>query len=121
MPSLPGIHASWYAKKLGVPVAMVNKVGSANPANANSGSAFFPGLSAIVDSDGTVKWFMDDKEGLAVTEVKLDPARKRKPDDPPVGTGIGIADLTIGGKAGRKRGREVSTARQGILRIQSRA
>jgi len=103
LPSPPGTHlASWYAKKLGIPVAMVNKVGPANPPPSNASNAFFPGLSAIVDSDGTVKRSMDDKEGVAIAEVTLDPVRKRSPDDPPVCTGIGIADLTIGGSAGKE-------------------
>ena len=103
LPSPPGTHlASWYAKKLGIPVAIVNKVGPANPPPPNAGNAFFPGLSAIVDSDGTVKRLMDDKEGLAVADVNLDPARKRNPDDPPVCTGVGIAALTIGGNAGKE-------------------
>ena len=103
LPSPPGTHlASWYARKLGIPVAIVNKVGPANPPSSNGGNAFFPGLSAIVDSDGTVKRLMDDKEGLAVADVNLDPARKRNADDPPVCTGVGIADLTIGGNAGKE-------------------
>ena len=104
LPSPPGTHlASWYAKNLGIPVAMVNKVGPANTPPPNASNAFFPGLSAIVDSDGTVKSSMDDKEGLAVADVNLDPARKRSPDDPPVCTGVGIADLTIGGYAGKEQ------------------
>jgi len=103
LPSPPGTHlANWYAKKLGIPVAMVNKVGSASPPPPNEMNAFFPGRSAIVDSDGTVKRLMDDKEGIAVADVLLDPARKRSPEDPPVCTGGGISDLTIGGAAGAK-------------------
>jgi len=103
LPSPPGTHlASWYAKKLGIPVAMVNKVGSASPPPPHDMDAFFPGLSAIVDSDGTVRSSMDDKEGVAVADVVLDPARKKSPDDPPVCTGGGISDLTIGGAAGAK-------------------
>ena len=45
---------------------------------------------------------MDDKEGIAIADVVLDPARKRSPDDPPVCTGVGISELTIGGAAGAK-------------------
>jgi hypothetical protein len=45
---------------------------------------------------------MDDKEGIAVADVVLDPSRKRSPNDPPVCTGIGISDLTIGGAEGAK-------------------
>lgn len=103
LPSPPGTHlGSWYAKKLRIPVAMVNKVGSASAPPPHESNAFFPGRSAIVDSDGTVKSLMDDKEGIAVADVVLDPSRKRSPDDPPVCTGAGIADLTIGGAAGAK-------------------
>src|SRR5262249_58096381 len=100
LPSPPGTHlANWYAKKLGIPVAMVNKVGSASPPPPNEMNAFFPGRSAIVDSDGTVKRLMDDKEGIAVADVLLDPARKRSPEDPPVCTGGGTSSLTSGAPA----------------------
>lgn len=103
LPQPPGTRlASWYARKLGIPVAMVNKVGRSYKPPPNEINAFFPGLSAIVDSDGTVKRSMDDKEGIAVADVVLDPARKKSPDDPPVCTGVGIADLMIGGAAGAK-------------------
>ena len=44
---------------------------------------------------------VDDKEGVAVEDVMLDPVRKKSPDDPLVCTGIGIADRTIGGEAGK--------------------
>lgn len=103
LPSPPGTHlGSWYAKKLGIPVAMVNKVGTASTPPPHEINAFFPGRSAIVDSDGTVKSLMDDKEGIAIADVVLDPSRKRSPDDPPVCTGVGISELTIGGVAGAK-------------------
>lgn len=45
---------------------------------------------------------MDDQEGMAVADVHLDPARKKSPDDAPVCTGVGIAELTIGGAAGKQ-------------------
>ena len=55
LPSPPGTHiASWYAKKLGVPVAMVNKVGRSYKPPPNEINGVFPGRSAIIDSDGTV-------------------------------------------------------------------
>ena len=103
LPQPPGSRvASWYARKLGIPAAIVNKVGRSYKPPPNEINAFFPGLSAIVDSDGTVRRSLDDKEGVAVADVVLDPARKKSPSDPPVCTGIGIADLTIGGEAGKK-------------------
>src|SRR6516164_3170180 len=69
LPQPPGTRlASWYAKKLGIPVAMVNKVGRSYKPPPNEINGFFPGLSAIVDSDGTVRQSMDDKEGIGITE-----------------------------------------------------
>lgn len=103
LPQPPGTRlASWYAKKLGIPVAMVNKVGRSYKPPPNEINGFFPGLSAIVDSDGTVRQSMDDKEGIGVADVTLDPSRKKNASDAPVCTGVGIAELTIGGAAGRE-------------------
>ena len=103
LPSPPGTRqASWYAKKLGIPVAMVNKVGRSYKPPPNEINGFFPGLSAIVDSDGTVRQSMNDKEGVGIADVTLDPSRKRSASDAPVCTGVGIADLTIGGEAGKQ-------------------
>ena len=99
MPSPPGTHiASWYAKKLGVPVAMVNKVGRSYKAPPNEINGFFPGRSAIVDSDEAVLQSMDDKEGIGIADITLDPDRKTRPDQ--ICTGVGIADLAVGGAAG---------------------
>jgi N-carbamoylputrescine amidase len=103
LPQPPGTRlASWYAKKLGIPVAMVNKVGRSYKPPPNEINGFFPGLSAIVDSDGTVRVSMDDKEGIGIADVTLDPSRKKTVSDAPVCTGVGIAELTIGGAAGRE-------------------
>jgi N-carbamoylputrescine amidase len=103
LPQPPGTRlASWYAKKLGIPVAMVNKVGRSYKPPPNEINGFFPGLSAIVDSDGTVQQSMDDKEGIGIADVALDPSRKRTASDAFVCTGVGIAELTIGGAAGRE-------------------
>ena len=103
LPQPPGTRlASWYAKKVGIPVAMVNKVGRSYKPPPNEIRAFYPGLSAIVDSDGTVRQSMDDKEGIGIADVTLDPNRKKSASDPPVCTGVGIADLTIGGEAGKQ-------------------
>jgi len=97
--SPPGTHiASWYAKKLGVPVAMVNKVGRSYKPPPNEIKGVFPGHSAIVDSDGTVLQSMDDNEGIGIANITLDPARKTGADQ--VCAGVGIAELAVGGPAG---------------------
>jgi N-carbamoylputrescine amidase len=99
LPSPPGTRiASWYAGKLGVPVAMVNKVGRSYKPPPNEIKGFFPGLSAIVDSDGTVRQSMDDKEGIGIADVTMDPSRKSGSSS--VCTGVGIAELAVGGAAG---------------------
>src|SRR5215472_2731156 len=97
--SPPGTHlASWYAKKLGIPAVMVNKVGRSYKPPPNEIKGFFPGRSAIVDSDGTVRQSMDDKEGVGIADVTLDQSRKTGRSD--VCTGVGIAELAVGGAAG---------------------
>ena len=99
LPTAPGTHlASWYAGKLGVPVAMVNKVGRSYKPPPNEIKGRYPGLSAIVDSNGAVLQSMDDREGVGIAEVHLDPRRKTAAGR--VCTGVGIADLTIGGPTG---------------------
>lgn len=99
LPSPPGTRiASWYARTLGVPVAMVNKVGRSYKPPPNEINGVFPGRSAIVDSDGTVLQSMDDKEGIGIANITLDPDRRTHADQ--VCTGVGIAELTVGGSAG---------------------
>jgi N-carbamoylputrescine amidase len=99
LPSPPGTHiAAWYAKKLGVPVAMVNKVGRSYKPPPDEINGVFPGRSAIVDSDGTVLQSMDDKEGIGIANMTLDPVRKTHLDQ--VCTGVGIAELAVGGPEG---------------------
>ena len=99
LPTPPGTHlASWYVQKLGVPVAMVNKVGRSYKPPPNEINGVFPGRSAIVDSDGSVLQSMDDKEGIGVANVTLD--QRRKTHAPRVCSGIGIAELAVGGSAG---------------------
>lgn len=99
LPSPPGTRiASWYAKKLGVPVAMVNKVGRSYKPPPNEINGFFPGQSAIVDSDGTTLQSMDDKEGIGIADITLDPARKTRATE--VCSGVGIAELAVGGAEG---------------------
>ena len=97
--SPPGSRiASWYAKKLGVPVAMVNKVGRSYKPPPNEINGVFPGRSAIVDSDGTILQSMDDQQGIGIASITIDPDRKTRADQ--VCTGIGIAELAVGGSAG---------------------
>jgi N-carbamoylputrescine amidase len=99
LPSPPGTHiSSWYAKKLGVPVAMVNKVGRSYKPPPNEINGVFPGRSAIVDSDGTVLQSMDDKEGVGIANITIDADRKTRADQ--VCTGVGIAELAVGGSDG---------------------
>ena len=99
LPSPPGTHiASWYSKKLGVPVAMVNKVGRSYKPPPNEINGVFPGRSAIVDSDGAVLQSMDDREGIGIANITIDPSRKTHADE--VCTGVGIAELAVGGSAG---------------------
>src|SRR5262245_48135366 len=99
LPSPPGTHlASWYARKLGVPVAMVNKVGRSYKPPPNEINGVFPGRSAIVDSDGAVLQSMDDKEGIGIATISLNP--RRKTAAPSICTGIGIAELAVGGAQG---------------------
>ena len=97
--SPPGTHlASWYAARLGIPVAMVNKVGPSYKPPPNEIKGRFSGQSAIVDSDGRVLESMNDQEGIAVADLTLDPRRKTTATQ--VCTGIGIAELAVGGQAG---------------------
>jgi N-carbamoylputrescine amidase len=99
LPSPPGTHlASWYASKLGVPVAMVNKVGRSYKPPPNEIKGRFPGLSAIVDSDGSVLHSMGDTEGIGIADIALDPRRKTSASQ--ICSGVGIAELTIGGSEG---------------------
>src|SRR5262249_5698829 len=86
------------SKKLGIPAVMVNKVGRSYKPPPNEIKGFFPGLSAIVDSDGTVRQSMNDKEGIGIADVRLDPRRKTGTRE--VCAGVGIAELTVGGSAG---------------------
>jgi N-carbamoylputrescine amidase len=70
------------ACSLGVPVVMVNKRGPwqtavpALPFPFMRMDSIFPGFSAIVDSDGTVRRQLGDEEGVIVEDVILDPSRK---------------------------------------------
>jgi N-carbamoylputrescine amidase len=70
-----------FARVLGVPVVMANRVGAIHtvlPGEHGDFESSFPGLSQIVDSDATVKAKMGAEEGVIVAEVQLDPNRKRR-------------------------------------------
>jgi len=72
--------ATRYARQLGIPVVMANKCGPwVSPLPGlpfHTESSNFPGLSSIVDSDGTLKAQLADQEGVIVEDVTLDPSRK---------------------------------------------
>ncbi len=72
--------AARYARQLGIPIVMANKCGSwVSPLPGlpfHKESSRFPGLSAIVDSDGTLKAQLADEEGVVVEDVALVPSRK---------------------------------------------
>jgi N-carbamoylputrescine amidase len=72
--NLRGI-APYYAQLCGVPAVSVNKCGPAHAPKPEG--SIFPGLAAIVDSDGMVKEQMEGEEGVIVADVTLDPARKK--------------------------------------------
>ena len=101
LPPPPGTRlASWYAKKLAIPVAMVNKVGRSYKPPPNEIDGVFRGESAIVDSDASVLQSMDDKEGIGIATITLNAGRKTHA--PQVCSGIGIAELAVGGAEGAK-------------------
>jgi N-carbamoylputrescine amidase len=66
---------------LGVPLVMANRVGPLEtelPGNLPYLKSSFPGLSAIVDYDGTVKAELDDEEGIIVADVHIGHNAERK-------------------------------------------
>lgn len=72
------------AETLGVPVIMANRVGPLEtelPGKLPYLKSSFPGLSSIVDYDGTVKAELGDQEGIIVAEVHTGqhPERKSEP------------------------------------------
>jgi hypothetical protein len=85
-------------KNLAYTVAMVNKVGRSYKPPPNGINGVFPGQSAILDSDGTILQSMGDQEDIGVANIALDPGRKTRADR--VCTGVGIAELAVGGSAG---------------------
>ena len=101
-PPTPGTHLGlWYARRLGVPVAFVNKVGpwvtrTLLPPPAETRSSF-PGLSAIVDSDASVLVSMNGEPDIGVADITLDPHRRAAPAE--LSAGFGIPELAVGGPA----------------------
>ena len=75
--------ATLYAGLLGVPVIFVNAVGALQPMAGLLGKFITPelfrlrGQSRIADSDSALLGDLGEEEGVLVTEVTLDPARKR--------------------------------------------
>ena len=70
-----------FSQTLGVPVIMANRVGPLEtelPGNLPYLKSSFPGLSSIVDSDGTVKGELGDEEGIIVADVSLRQNAKRQ-------------------------------------------
>ncbi len=73
--------APFYARALGVPVAMADRTGpfcTPLPADFGEMVSTFPGYSQIVDADGTVKGRMGCEEGVLVAEVTLDPRYRKE-------------------------------------------
>lgn len=83
--------APFYARQLGVPAVMVNKVsvrGSKTrlpPLPWLKLTFEFVGPSTIADADGKVLDRLDDREGIVVADVVLDPKRRRSA---PPATGV---------------------------------
>lgn len=99
LPTVPGTHlAWWYAAKLGVPVAMVKQGGAVIQAAAERNQRKVSG--AFGDRGlGRRPAAIDGRSGgVGIAEVHLDPRRKTRAER--VCTGIGIAELTIGGPSG---------------------
>jgi N-carbamoylputrescine amidase len=71
---------SYYANMLGIPIIFINKCGPwVTPVPFMpflTQRSTFPGLSAIVDSNGETRAQLGDGEGVIVEEVVLDPRRK---------------------------------------------
>lgn len=73
--------APYYARALGVPVALANRTGEIHtdlPGGYGDFHSRFPGLSQIVDSEGKVQARLEEEEGVLVAEVDLNPARKKR-------------------------------------------
>jgi len=96
--SPPGSYvAGWYARRFGVPVLMVNKVGAwASPTPFGPAAGTFPGRSAIVDAGGAVLSDMAAAAGVATARVRMGLPRPA----PPACPGELIAELAPSPSAG---------------------
>jgi N-carbamoylputrescine amidase len=79
--------APYYARSFGVPVVLANKATGRSRSPVPGVPLVrlpfdFPGLSSVVDSDGRVAERLGADEGVAVADVTIDPARKRRPETP---------------------------------------
>ena len=73
-----------FSRTLGVPIVMANQTGPLEtelPGHLPYLKSSFPGLSCIVDADGTVKQELGDEEGVIVSDVCL--GGDCKPGSPP--------------------------------------
>lgn len=82
--------APLHASLLGVPVVLANKCGPwqspiPGPQLVKMTNCRFPGLSTIIDGDGSVKASLDDNEGVIVADVTIDPSHKKQPVVPHYG------------------------------------
>jgi N-carbamoylputrescine amidase len=71
--------APYYAQVLGVPVILANRTGRLEtelPDGLPEFKSSFPGLSMIVDSDGSIKAELGEEEGVIVEDVHLEPSLK---------------------------------------------
>lgn len=77
------MFAQIYAGSLGVPAVFVNPVGPIGQMAGFFGKLMVPslfrlqGMSRIVDSDGTLKGELGNEEGILMSDITLDPLRKK--------------------------------------------
>ncbi len=82
-----------FSKTFGTPVVMANRVGPLEtklPGHLPYLKSSFPGLSSIVDSNGTVKGELGDEEGVIVADVNLNTGVKDRDEPKKYGKTWGI-------------------------------
>jgi len=112
--------AAYYAKHLGIPAIMINKCGPWESPLPGlpflPQKSYFPGYTAIADSNAEVKSQLANEEGVLVEDVLLDPSRKAKQAPPVHGRWSGFVPwpiyLFIGVEAMGKICYTVSTERR---------